>query len=851
MLDQLQEMLKQSYAVERELGGGGMSRVFIATDLRLGRRVVIKLVPRELTTELSLERFRREIQIAAKLRHPHIVPLLEAGEVGDTLYYTMPYIEGESMRARLRREHAIPLRESIRLCAEIAGALAYSHQQGIVHRDIKPENILLDSGHAVVTDFGIARAISESNASALTTTGFVGTIAYMSPEQASGDTNLDGRSDVYSLACVLFEMVTGRSPVSAGQKLLDAATHASQFGPLLPVLSKALAVHREQRFETAAQFRDALAKEAAAPRRRYAAALAMGLAVVGGIAALSAYVRRPETTVSWTRRQISAVGTARFPALSADGRFVAYISANGVYVTEVRTGETHQVATGRSLRRPSWTSGGSEVAFQSRDTVYAVPRSGGTPRILLAPANGEYAISADGKRVAWSTKTNGLSTFSIGSLGLSVNAGTVDTVVRRQLQPSILSWSSDGKWLAAGLENGVTIFSSDGSEETAVATRWGRGDRPFPSFVWWLSWSRASDTLYVDGLHLREAGPPALAATILSTRGAWSALAPVDTPANYRASEFSSDRRRFASIVSTRRFQLFRYTLDKGRATGRLPVAAGAASDRHHDFSPDGKTAAFAREVESRREVYVVPADGGIPRRVTSLNAKSLSAVRWSPDGALIAFIYATDTSAGIGVVNPMTGAQRLMRSQLPITGDLSLFLREVGLGWTPDGSRLFFGATHMWRGGRTLGGVGTIDLRSGRDSLLDSSGTVTPIVSPSDNEVGFQGGMLTSFVYFDWRTGRRDSTPLPLRVTPSRWERGGSLLLLRGDSSSTEISRLSLISRRQTPVAVVPSRCLSVSLSIDGRTVVCEEMETEFEVWVSTRDGNPQKGRFPFLRGR
>src|SRR5215831_5339934 len=146
MLPELQEILEHSYDIERELDGGGMSRVFVARDRALGRRVVIKVLPRELTLAVSVERFRREIQIAAQLRHPHIVPLLEAGEAAGTLYYTMPFIEGESIRARLQRDGVIALREAVRLSAEVAEALAYSHDQGIVHRDIKPENILLDGG---------------------------------------------------------------------------------------------------------------------------------------------------------------------------------------------------------------------------------------------------------------------------------------------------------------------------------------------------------------------------------------------------------------------------------------------------------------------------------------------------------------------------------------------------------------------------------------------------------------------------------------------------------------------------------------------------------------------------------
>ena len=203
-----------AYRLERELGGGGMSRVFLATDSALNRRIVVKVLPPELAAEVSTERFKREIQLAAQLSHPHIVPLLSAASSGGLLYYTMPYVEGESLRSLMERERQLPLETATQLAREVADALDYSHARGIVHRDIKPENILLSGGHAVVTDFGIARAVSRSTDSGnITSTSItVGTPQYMSPEQASAEPELDGRSDIYSLGCVLYEMIVGIPP---------------------------------------------------------------------------------------------------------------------------------------------------------------------------------------------------------------------------------------------------------------------------------------------------------------------------------------------------------------------------------------------------------------------------------------------------------------------------------------------------------------------------------------------------------------------------------------------------------------------------------------------------------------
>ena len=212
--EELQEALGGVYVLERELGGGGMSRVFVALDSALGRHIVVKVLPHEMKAAVNVERFRREIQLAASLLHPHIIPLLSAGDAAGIPYYTMPFVEGESLRARLMRDWQLPVGEAVRLACEVGRALDYAHRRGIVHRDMKPDNVLVHDGHALVTDFGIARAISEAvRGPALTTVGIaIGTPAYMSPEQGTGEREIDGRSDIYSLGCVLYEMLAGNPP---------------------------------------------------------------------------------------------------------------------------------------------------------------------------------------------------------------------------------------------------------------------------------------------------------------------------------------------------------------------------------------------------------------------------------------------------------------------------------------------------------------------------------------------------------------------------------------------------------------------------------------------------------------
>ncbi|HET9038766.1 MAG TPA: protein kinase [Gemmatimonadales bacterium] len=210
----------------KELGGGGMSRVFLAEEVRLGRQVVLKLLPPETGAAVNVERFEREIQLAARLQHPHIVPLLTAGASGDLLYYVMPFISGESLRLKLAREGELPVAEAVRILREVVDALAYAHRNGVVHRDIKPDNILLSEGHAVITDFGVAKAVSASSGgSSLTSLGVaLGTPAYMAPEQAAADPHVDHRADIYAVGALAYEMLAGRPPFTAptAQALLAA-----------------------------------------------------------------------------------------------------------------------------------------------------------------------------------------------------------------------------------------------------------------------------------------------------------------------------------------------------------------------------------------------------------------------------------------------------------------------------------------------------------------------------------------------------------------------------------------------------------------------------------------------------
>ncbi len=270
-LDRLATAVAGRYVIRRELGTGGMSTVYLAHDVKHDRAVAMKALRPEIAATIGAERFLREIRIAARLQHPHILPLLDSGEAGDVLYYVMPFVEGESLRERIDRESKLTVDDALRIAREVGGALDYAHRHGVVHRDIKPENILLHDGAALVADFGIARQLAADGVDRVTLVGTaMGTPRYMSPEQAAGDLDADGRSDEYSLACVIYEMLTGEPPFAGPsveslllKRFMRPPPRASRRVPDVPqsidtALATAMARAPEERYATMAKFVDAL-----------------------------------------------------------------------------------------------------------------------------------------------------------------------------------------------------------------------------------------------------------------------------------------------------------------------------------------------------------------------------------------------------------------------------------------------------------------------------------------------------------------------------------------------------------------------------------------------------------------
>jgi TolB-like protein/tRNA A-37 threonylcarbamoyl transferase component Bud32/Tfp pilus assembly protein PilF len=301
----LARALEDRYVIEREIGRGGMATVFLATDRKHRRKVALKVLHPQLAASVGPERFLREIEIVAGLTHPRILTLIDSGEADGLLYYVMPFVEGETLEDRIEREGPLPVEEALRIAREVADALAHAHERGVIHRDIKPSNILFEAGHAVIADFGVARAVDAAGAEGMTSTGLtVGTPAYMSPEQASGG-DVEGQADIYALGCVLWEMLAGQPPFTGptplailarkvGDETPDLRTHRRDVPPEVEgVIAKAMSPHSEDRYASAREFEQALATPAAVERipsgwqhrnrtRRLAGA---ALAIVAAVAA--------------------------------------------------------------------------------------------------------------------------------------------------------------------------------------------------------------------------------------------------------------------------------------------------------------------------------------------------------------------------------------------------------------------------------------------------------------------------------------------------------------------------------------------------------------------------------------
>jgi eukaryotic-like serine/threonine-protein kinase len=667
--------LSSRYDIERELGQGGMATVYLARDLRHRRRVAVKVLRPELAAALGHERFFTEIETAAQFQHPHILPLLDSGEAGGFLYYVMPYVEGESLRTRLARQGELPVHEAVKILIEICDALAYAHERGIVHRDIKPDNVLLSGRHALVTDFGVAKALSESTGRQQITTAGValGTPTYMAPEQATADPNIDHRVDLYAVGVLGYELIAGKPPLSGRNAQETLALQVTQRPeplraqrPSCPaalevVIMKCLEKRPADRWQsaeevlsqleplatpsggttpTATRPLDAVSPPAVrAPGRKWILAAAL-LVALG--AAVAAFLLRPTPEVRLGRRvQLTLDPRLEIdPALSPDGGIVAFVAGplgqTQLYVRQVDGGTPVALTRtgGGFARLPRWSPDGRRLLFLSERGLEIMPSLGGPSKLLLPVERGEWADAT------WSPGGDSIAFAVRDSVFVRALEGGTARAVTRLPEAHSCAWSPDGRQFACVSGNRQFITNEEFGNQ-AASSIWlvpVNGGSPLRvtdedalnmSPAWlpgggkllYISDREGGRDLYQ--IQLNRAGRPSGDAARLTT-GLNAARLTVAT-----------NGRRLAYSVFTQTSNLWALPIPtSGVASVSLaePVTTGAQDIEGFDVSPEGRWLAFDSDRGGTPQLYRMPLNGNGEVEQLTTGAEPAFAPAISPD---------------------------------------------------------------------------------------------------------------------------------------------------------------------------------------------------------------------------
>ena len=726
LIERLQLALGPGYDVERELGGGGMSHTFVALEKSLGRRVVVKVLPSGMGAHVSIERFRREIQFAARLAHPHIVPLLTVGEVDDLPFYTMPFVKGESLRTKLARDGELAVNDAVRVLRDVAAALAHAHAEGVVHRDIKPDNVILSGGVAVVTDFGVAKARDvaatpeeepKDAAPWVTSLGMaLGTLAYMSPEQATGDPHVDHRADIYSFGCMAYELFTGSAPFTqrSPQQILSAHVHevpepVDKRRPSIPfALAKLVmrclekrAADRPQSAEEVLAALDAMttptgtmptASYRPAPVSRRPWVILTTVGVLLAVAMMVVIVRRPPRPFTLgNTTQLSAEPELELDAaISPDGRFVAYSAGifgqMRIFVRQVEGGRKIEIsgAVGGSHRWPSWSPDGARLAFMGADAIYVVAALGGAP---------DRAVEAPGhllRTPAWSP--DGLQLAYTDDRGLWVRA--LDGGEPRQLVETLAAhspvWSPDGRRIAYVDENSTYITDIGNIAPSAIAVVPAAGGEVRQLTV--RTRMHASPRWTPDGrglLFVSDLGGARDIYQLALTSDARAIGEPMrlTTGLNAYSMSLSADATRLAYSVLLLRSNLWSAPVTRGGATpaaAARQVTAGGQVIESVDVSPDGAWLVYDSNRNGNQDIFSLPVAGGDPVQLTRDPADDFGP-SWSPDGREIAFY---SVRGGTRDVHVMDADGRNVRMATNGPG------QDYFPDWSPDGRTIAFTGT-------------------------------------------------------------------------------------------------------------------------------------------------------------
>ena len=690
-----------------------MATVYLASDVRHGRRVAIKVLHPAISSVLGPDRFLAEIKLTAALQHPHILPLFDSGRIDvpgadDLLYYVMPFVEGETLRSRLERERQLPVSDAVRIATEVADALEHAHRNGIVHRDIKPENILLREGHALVADFGIALAVQQAGGRRMTETGMsVGTPQYMAPEQAMGDKAVDHRADVYALGAVTYEMLAGEPPFTGPTAQAIVAQVLTE-GPrpligrrqrIAPEIEDAVLRALEKlpadRFSSAAEFGAALAGQRPAPSRRArlprtrisglaiaAAALLLTTAFLAG--RWSAGPRAAAIAFGQSTQLTSEPGLEVHPAISPDGRAVAYAAGTSaqlrIHVRQVAGGRA-QLLTSESedvQSNPRWTSDGARILYLSRGGVFSAPAGGGAPQQEIATQASPVATAAWGP--------DGQIAYGFGD-SLFIRAGDGTTRFLAVVPDvSLCTWSPDGATLACVRGNSAYV--------TPGATFGNRA----PSQISFIDVATGGATLLGDSLTVHHSpawSPDGRRLFFISDRHGTGDIyvVPVSDMADAEPERLtvgsgaqtfslSADGSRLAYAAYTERVNVWSVPFPaRPPATPAQASPMTSGNQFIESIAVDGDWLVYDATFNGNTDVFRVPYAGGEVERLTAEPDGDFHP-RLSPDGREVLYHNQRSGSRDI-YVKPLDGrpVQQVTRTS-----------RQEAVGaWSPDGTMIAF----------------------------------------------------------------------------------------------------------------------------------------------------------------
>jgi serine/threonine-protein kinase len=876
-LERLGAALSERYRVERELGAGGMATVYLAHDLRHDRDVAVKVLHPDLGAALGGERFLSEIRTTARLQHPHILPLLDSGTADTLLYYVMPYVRGETLRTRLERERQLPLDDALRIAREVADALAHAHGVGVIHRDIKPENILLQSGHALVADFGIALAVQQAGGQRMTQTGLsLGTPQYMSPEQAMGEKTVDARSDIYALGAVTYEMLVGEPPFTGptvqtivAKVLTERPTTPRALRDTIPpgveaAVLTALAKLPADRFASAEKFAEALARRDVAPAvspatpnvspgpavvrsaRARGMMVAAGTVVVLGAVAAAWWLggRSVSTEPAWTSftQLTDASGVETSPSLSPDGQSFAYSSsARGswdIYVQRVG-GRNPVVVAGDSIADelwPAYSPDGRQIAYSlAGGGIFVVGATGESTRRLTSFGSNP-TWSPDGKRVAFASEgvTTAYNVNGTGTLWTVDAAGgeprRLDAKGPAELyQPA---WSPSGKFIAVWSTRGgqrdiETIPADDGPRVKVTndaATDFAPTWSPDGRYLYFASDRGGTMGIWripVDEESGRATGEPEAIAA--------GADVQMDLP------HFSKDGA--SLIVRSRLESVNPASIAFDPASGRM----GDVTLLQHrtgvltpsDVSPDGKWLALYSAPDKAQHAYIMRPDGSGLTRVTEGVGRDWSP-RFTPDGMALTFYSSA------------TGQYDAWSIRLDGSGRTRLSNIAGGVTWamfSPDAKQLLLA---MVETGAYIGRPPwpvTEKTATRLTGLEVEGGTMQPSAWARDGRwlsgyVVNPSGEATGFALYDLAAGRARVLNDDSRFYDLAWLPGNREVIYFTNRGTLVIQDVESLRRRNVigSLPYPPDILGSIAASPDGRTLYYGAQQSQANIWLLTR---------------